>query len=109
MSSKDKKSNQKYGTNICARCQKACGGCSWSELDPNTGKPKFKPVNGWTAEEVPLNLGYASRGRRVINTYHITACPEFVKDEKRKRRTDGEISDKDFALLLKAWRVWGAV
>lgn len=26
------------GVNICADCDNACGGCSWSERDPETNK-----------------------------------------------------------------------
>jgi hypothetical protein len=68
-------------TNICFDCQNACGGCSWSELDPETGKTRFEPVLGWTAEPVTLNLGWC-----IERTYHITACPQFVPDPPRKRR-----------------------
>ena len=76
--------NGNIGTNICFDCQKACGGCSWSELDPNTGKPRFEPVPGWTAEKVKLQTTSTPKGRVIVETYYITACPEFVKDEPRK-------------------------
>lgn len=79
-----------WRTNICIDCQKACGGCSWSEADPVTGKLRFEPVPGWTAKKVLLNLGRRSgNGRKVVTeTYHITACPEFVPVEERKVRHD---------------------
>lgn len=32
--------------NICFDCQRAVGGCSWSELDPKTNKPRFEFVDG---------------------------------------------------------------
>ena len=40
--------------NICFDCENATGGCSWSALDPVTGKPQFKPVPGWTATPAVL-------------------------------------------------------
>ena len=67
-------------TNICFDCQKACGGCSWSELDPATKKPRFEPVPVWTAEKKKLIVSCSKGKRIVIDTYHITACPEFVPD-----------------------------
>lgn len=66
-------------TNICFDCKKSCGGCSWSAFDPVTGKPRFEPVPGWTAEPVYLNLGRRHSKNIFYNTYHITACPEFVR------------------------------
>lgn len=68
-------------SNICFDCDNACGDCSWSEVDPETGKPRFEPVPGWTAEKVTLNLG---RGR-TDETYHITDCPQFRKSGGRKQ------------------------
>ena len=75
---------------ICFDCQKACGGCSWSGLDPVTHMPRFEPVPGWTATPTCLKVSWACHGRtytRRIDSYYITACPEFVPDEpKRVRR-----------------------
>ena len=74
-------------SNICFDCQKACGGCSWTEVDEKTGRQRFEPVPGWTARPVLLNLGMGWNGERnMAETYHITACPEFLPDEQR--RTD---------------------
>ena len=71
-------------TNICIECEKACGGCSWSAADPITGKLLFEPVPGWTATPVLLNLGRHFDGRKsYAQTYHITACPEFVPAERK--------------------------
>lgn len=76
--------------NICAECQKACGGCSWSAADEN-GNLLFKPVPGWTAEPVQLGIGYNKKRERVFtDTYHITACPEFVPDERKPTTKEGE-------------------
>lgn len=65
--------------NICFDCQKACGGCSWTELDPATKKPRFEPVPGWTAEKSLLNVGSDRKGGKWVETYHITACPQFAE------------------------------
>lgn len=64
-----------FNQNICWGCQKACGGCSWSQ--------SLTPVEGWEAEEIPYMM-YHGSGYTVASTYHITKCPEFVRDEPRK-------------------------
>ena len=72
--------------NICWDCENACGGCVWSEIDPETRKPRFEPVPGWTAEEVYINVS----GRKNVKSYHITDCPQFAPDRgkhKKKRMT----------------------
>lgn len=71
-------------TNICFDCQNACGGCSWSEIDPDTKRPRFEPVPGWTAKKVVLNCGTFKGGKVLVETYHITKCPQFIPDVKRK-------------------------
>lgn len=71
------------GTSICFDCQNACGGCSWSEIDPETKKPAFKPVEGWTALRVPFIIGYSMGW-----TYYVTKCPQFIPDEPPKQRAD---------------------
>ena len=93
----------RWRPNICQDCQKACGGCSWSELDETTGEIKFQPVPGWTATKVILKAG--NGGRKHIETYHITACPEFVPDEPRTKKKSYEISDDAFNAFLKKWRL----
>ena len=66
-------------TNICFDCQNACGACSWSA--------RFEPVPGWTAEKLLLNIGVSGNGKkRWVETYHITACPEFVPDVDKKTK-----------------------
>lgn len=68
-------------TNICFDCKKACGGCSWSELDPVTGKPRFEPVPGWTAKPARLFYWGGNGTKRCFDeTYEITACPLFEPD-----------------------------
>ena len=69
--------------NICFDCENATGGCSWSALDPVTGKPQFKPVPGWTATPVVLQEKNGSY-RYKWDTYSITACPQFVPTPERK-------------------------
>ena len=64
-------------SNICFHCKRACGGCRWSEIDPSTGKPRFEPVPGWTAEKTVLNLGVSHDRRILTESYYITACPLF--------------------------------
>lgn len=63
------------GANICFDCERACGGCSWTEVDPETGKLRWEPVPGWTAEPTVLKIGSNQTGLRYQETYHITACP----------------------------------
>lgn len=89
-------------TNICFDCKKACGGCSWSEIDPNTEKPRFEPVEGWTAEETVLRV-YEQDRTRFEKTYHITACPLFERDEPRTSSGSG-ISLEQMEVMLMRWR-----
>ena len=48
--------------NKCIDCANAYGGCPWTEIDPETGKPKFEPVPGWTAKPVRRRTGTDRRG-----------------------------------------------
>jgi len=75
-----------YGSsaNLCFDCRRACGGCSWSAVDPETGEIRYEPVPGWTAEPTILFDGSYRDRRRKIPTMHITACPLFVPDPPRK-------------------------
>lgn len=75
-------------SNICITCEKACGGCSWSAVDPRTNKVRFEPVPGWTAKKVLLNLGTKHSKTTFCETYHITACPEYVPAVERKMQHD---------------------
>ena len=81
---RDYTTRKEHHTNICISCKKACGGCSWTAVDPITDKLKFEPVPGWTAKEVSLNIGKNKHGKRsFVSTYWITACPLFEADERR--------------------------
>lgn len=65
--------------NICFDCEKACGGCSWSE--------SFTPVPGWTATPVRRKVWTKIDGKfqeHYCDTYSITACPLFERTEPRK-------------------------
>lgn len=61
--------NPKTGQ-ICWRCQRACGKCSWSRFgilpDGCVVRPSFKKEKD----------GYVRR------TYRITMCPKFLEDEE---------------------------
>ena len=90
--------------NICFDCQKACGDCSWSATDPNTGKPQFEPVEGWTATPVVIWTEHNKCGDRPIEGYHITAYPEFVRDDPRKvARGGGGLTLEQMEVLIRHW------
>ena len=95
--------------NICFDCKNACGACSWSAVDPATGKVKFEPVPGWTAEKVILNAGWSNGKPYFTETYHIKACPLFDKDKPRISNNDEltETESRDFVgiarYLVKRW------
>lgn len=79
--------NNMNKANICIDCKKACGQCPWSEFDPQTGKIRFEPVEGWDAEEVTLFLGAYGNGKKaIVKTYKIKACPLFEKDDRKCKR-----------------------
>ena len=57
---------------LCWKCERACGGCSWSA--------DFVPVDGW--EAIPTKIA-ADRGYYVekeINSFIVTNCPLFKDD-----------------------------
>lgn len=58
---------------LCWDCANCYGGCSWSR--------EFKPVKGWTAikTKIPTN-------GRIINSFNVRKCPEFVKDGRTGRK-----------------------
>ena len=87
--------------NICIDCKKACGGCSWSAVDPATGRILFEPVPGWTAEEVPFFVTGGHGCRKIDTTYKITACPEFEEDIRPNKRGCMQLSkeESDFFLM----------
>ena len=66
---------------LCWSCQNACGGCSWSEYDPKTGKIKFEPVPGW--EAIPTKISMQGRVEK-IGSYRVIKCPLYVPDPPRE-------------------------
>lgn len=60
------------GAQLCWTCKNACGGCSWSS--------RFEPVPGWTA--VAVAMRYKDKNIRDMETYSITACPEYAEDAR---------------------------
>ena len=66
-------------TNICMECAKACGKCSWTAVAADGETLLWQPVEGWTAEPVKISVRNENGVYREIETYHITACPEFEK------------------------------
>ena len=49
-------------------------GCNWSR--------NFTPVEGWEAELIEYQP-WDTNKNNPHETYHITKCPEFVRDEPR--------------------------
>lgn len=96
-------------TNICFDCQNACGGCSWTEINPDTKQPRFEPVPGWTAKPVLLNVGGGKNGSCFIETYHVTKCPQFIPDAQRKvdsrqlNYTENKQFLENISLILRRW------
>ena len=66
-------------TNICMECAKACGGCSWTAVAADGKTLLWQPVEGWTATPVKINVRAEGGKVREIDSYHITACPEFER------------------------------
>lgn len=66
-------------TNICMECAKACGGCSWTAVAADGKTLLWQPVEGWTAAPVKINVRAEGGKVREIDSYHITACPEFER------------------------------
>lgn len=65
--------------NICINCKNAVPdnrghGCEWSR--------NFDPVPGWTAEPTILRAG-----GNEIESYRITDCPKFERDDRYKPET----------------------
>ena len=53
---------------LCWKCKKACGKCSWSR--------SFVPVAGWTAKETKIHNNQTN----IISTYLIIDCPQFDEE-----------------------------
>lgn len=66
---------------LCWSCQNACGGCSWTELNHDTKKPRFEPVPGWNAKPIRKNFGSRKSGPVIMVTYAIKECPLYIPDD----------------------------
>lgn len=66
----EKVCNGKYREQLCWRCVKATGGCSWSA--------RLEPVEGWKAKKVK-RMGYYCEANE---GWEITACPQFEEDDE---------------------------
>ena len=67
------KNDVKKHYQLCWRCEKACGGCSWSR--------DFTPVPGWKAKPTKI-ISYTAnenggRKKYYMDSYEIHECPEF--------------------------------
>lgn len=66
---------------LCFSCTKSGGLCPWSAIDPETGRPGFKPIEGWIAEVCERD---STNHHSIIADgnvgYHILYCPERVYD-----------------------------
>lgn len=88
----------KTADQLCWSCRNACGGCPWTEIDPDTNRPRFQPVPGWTARLRYRDIRHDGRTHGTVNTYAITACPLFVEDEPRK--PERKLNGKDIAAMI---------
>jgi hypothetical protein len=98
MEEKIKNSSLLKHANICIDCQRAVGGCSWSEVDENTGKIKFQPVEGSVFEDVTTYV----RGTKKT-TKRMVSCPLFVPDEKRES-SNGQLGLDQVHMLKIYWK-----
>ena len=66
---------------LCFSCTKSGGLCPWSAIDPETGRPGFKPIDGWIVEVCERD---STNHHSIIADgnvgYHILYCPERVYD-----------------------------
>ena len=75
---------------LCWDCQRACGGCSWSQ--------SFTPVDGWEAQPTKIKCGR----RGFISSYLVTACPLFIPD-----KAELTVADKAGLTIAEAANILG--
>ena len=63
---------------LCWKCEKACGGCSWSA--------DFKPVDGWKAKKTIISANHGNGSALEIESYLVRSCPKFSDDTARYKR-----------------------
>ena len=61
---------------LCWKCKKACGLCSWSH--------HFEPIPGWTAKPIHRRSGTSKGIDVMMDTFSIKECPEYDPEEKRQ-------------------------
>lgn len=70
-----------FGTNICWDCEKACGQCPWTAIDPETKEVQFNPVPGWKTEKKRRKTG-----RNWVEVEQIVECPLFERTPDRRQK-----------------------
>ena len=68
---KDKNTFIPKTATLCWDCQNAVRNCSWSK--------DFIPVDGW--EAIPTKIR-EDNGKRLVDSFIVKKCPEFVADEE---------------------------
>lgn len=73
---------------LCWRCERACGKCPWSAVDPVTNEIQYKPVPGWKATKVSYPFQKMINRVKVYDrsrdfTYHVISCPLFIETPPR--------------------------
>lgn len=90
-------------TNICFDCQLAVGFCPWCEVDPETKKIRWQPIDGWVADVVPYQNAMGNWG----TTFSIKSCTMFVPDEiKTERVRICPLCGSEFLAPIKGRRVY---
>ena len=56
----------------CMHCWNGAGGCEWSNA--------LKPVPGWRAEKVAINM--TGRGSEENFSYKIHFCPKYIEGDR---------------------------
>ena len=73
--------SQKNRPTLCWDCQRAGRSeCSWD-------RKEAKPVEGWEAIPVKINVG-ADRRVQNVQTYVVINCPLFIPEEREVRVSD---------------------
>lgn len=63
---------------LCFTCANACGNCSWSDTS-------FQPIKGWTAQPTKVKMAAVHTG--IVDSFHVTACPQYVPTEPNEVKT----------------------
>lgn len=73
---------------LCWDCANACGGCSWSGIDPVTHKPRFEPVPGWKAKPTRTERSTGmGRKKRVCKNPIGGGCYAKDRSTSKNRRS----------------------